>query len=381
MTTRISAALASIIDQDRQALLMRWRQQVRQIPSARKLDIPTLNDHIPILLDELVAGLQEDSDETILDVACSGSAPSHGVQRLQADFDIAEVVAEYNLLRGCINDIADDHGQDLRGKPQRIVNRILDHAIGAAVSSYAEQSARVVRQRREEYLGFVAHDLRTPLNVISLSARVLAADPAVNGDGPNKRMLHALDRNVRQLEALVNKVLDENVHVESDAGVEVVRRDFDLWPMIESLLQDLSPVAREARARIANVVPDELVAHADAALVRRIFQNLIANAIRYSPGGEVEIGARDTGDGSVECWVKDNGEGIPAELIDKVFDTGASDPDRKESMGLGLAIVKQFAEAHGGTVTVASERGAGSTFCFTLPGNGGEAAADADKAG
>jgi two-component system phosphate regulon sensor histidine kinase PhoR len=371
MTISIPVSLASVIRQEKQPLLARWRLQVRQIPSARTLDIPTLNDHIPVLLDELADGLEADSDDSILDLTCSGGAPFHGLQRLENDFDIAEVVAEYNLLRSCINDLADDHGLDLRGKPLRIVNRILDRAIGAAVSSHAERRARDVQQRREEYLGFVAHDLRTPLNVISLAARVLEADKAANGDGPNAKMLHALHRNVRQLEMLVGKVLDENVHIASEIGVKLTLRDFDLWPLVESLVQDLSPLAMKAGTRLVNDMPDDLIAHADASLVRRIFQNLIANAIRYTPDGEVEIGAHAIGDdGSVECWVKDNGEGVPAELVDTVFDRGASDPDREEAMGLGLAIVRQFAEAHGGTVTVQSRPGIGSMFCFTLPGKG-----------
>jgi two-component system phosphate regulon sensor histidine kinase PhoR len=113
-------------------------------------------------------------------------------------------------------------------------------------------------------------------------------------------------------------------------------------------------------------VPDDLDVRADAALIRRIFQNLIANAIRYAPGGEVAVGARLGGDGVVQCWVTDNGAGIPADRIDKVFDVLETDPEH-DGTGLGLAIVKTFVEAHGGTVTVQSVEGQGSTFLFTLP--------------
>ena len=369
MTISIPLSLASVIRQEREPLLARWRLQVREIPSARALDIPTLNDHIPFLLDELADALDADSDQSILDLASNGSAPIHGQQRLENDFDIAEVVAEYNLLRCCIIDLADERGLDLRGRPLHNVNRILDHAIGAAVTSYAERSARDVRQRREEYLAFVAHDLRTPLNVISLAARMLAADKDANGSEPNAQVLHALHGNVRQLETLVQKVLDENVHIASEIGVKVTLRDFDLWPLAESLMQDMVPLAMKAGTRLVNGVPADLVAHADASLVRRILQNLVANAIRYTPNGEVEIGAHAIGeDGSVECWVKDNGEGVPADVVDEVFERGTSDPEREESMGLGLAIVKQFAEAHGGTVSVQSQPGVGSIFSFVLPG-------------
>jgi signal transduction histidine kinase len=104
--------------------------------------------------------------------------------------------------------------------------------------------------------------------------------------------------------------------------------------------------------------------------LRRIFQNLISNAIKYSPRGQVLIGARELeAEGTVECWVTDNGAGISAELLGKVFDKGESDPEQGGT-GLGLAIVKTFAEAHGGTVTGESKEGVGSTFRLSLPTKG-----------
>jgi len=97
-------------------------------------------------------------------------------------------------------------------------------------------------------------------------------------------------------------------------------------------------------------------------------QNLIANAIKYTPRGEVSIGARDLGaETGVECWITDNGEGIPEELLEKVFDKGETDLEKAGGTGLGLAIVKTFIEAHGGKVSVESMKSLGSTFRFSLP--------------
>jgi two-component system, OmpR family, phosphate regulon sensor histidine kinase PhoR len=99
-----------------------------------------------------------------------------------------------------------------------------------------------------------------------------------------------------------------------------------------------------------------------------VFQNLISNAIRYTPRGEVVIGSREvSAEGAVECWVSDNGASIPPDLLEKVFDKGETDPNIAGGTGLGLAIVKTFTEAHGGKVTVKSEEGVGSTFRFSLP--------------
>ncbi len=351
---------------------MRWRGQVRQLASAQHLDVPTLNDHIPELLSEVATALRTHSEETISEAHREASPPAHGLQRVQDGFDIEEVVAEYNILRGCIHDLADENGLTLQGRPFHIVNRVLDQAIGLAVQTYATQRALEVQQRREEYLAFVAHDLRTPLNAISLTSRVLESALRGRTDGADtSRPLKALHRNVQHLEELVRKILDENVHTESDDAVRLQRRSFDLWPFAESLILDMSAVAKIAGTRLVNAVPDELAVYADASQLRRIFQNLIANAIKHTPGGEVVIGARGTDDGGgVECEVSDDGAGIPDALIDRVFDKGETDSETGGA-GLGLAIVKTLTEAHGGTVSVESREGRGATFRFSLPGPSG----------
>ena len=343
--------------------------QVRLLPSARTLDTPTLNDHIPAFLDELAAALRSRSDETIQEVVTAGTPPAHGEQRVHDGFDIVEVVAEYNILRECLHELAESSGLTLQGRSFQIVNRLLDGAIGSAVNTYATQKALEVQRKREEYLAFVAHDLRTPLSAISLAAGVLEVKFA--GEEPTStgvRMVKTLRRNVHHLAALVDKVLEENVNLRTEVGVKLERREFDLWPLVESLVHDLHPVAGTDSTRLVNEVPEDLVAYADADLLKRVFQNLIANAIKYTPRGEVFIAARCLGaKEGVECSVRDTGAGIPAERVAKVFDHFETDPNKVGGLGLGLAIVKTFVEAHDGTVTVESQEGVGSTFHFTLP--------------
>ena len=365
--------LAALIKHEGDALLWRWREQVRQLPSAKHLDVPTLNDHIPTLLEELATALQSSSDETISEALSEGSPPAHGLQRLQDEFDIEEVVAEYNILRGCIHDLAETNGLALQGKAFHILNRVLDGAIGVAVQTFATQRALEVQRRREEYLAFVAHDLRTPLNAISLAGRVLELKLKERADSTETaRMFKALRRNVQHLEDLVGKVIEENTNLKTETGIKLERREIDLWPLVEFLIHDLHPVAGTSSTELVNSIPDDLVVYADASLLRRIFQNLIANAINYTPRGEVVIGAREVGrEKAVEVWVSDRGAGISADRLERVFDNSETDPQKEGGLGLGLAIVKTFVEAHGGEVTVESKEGLGSTFRFTLPGKAG----------
>jgi len=371
MAIDILKELAQLVEHGRDAILTAWRTQVRALPAARDLDVPTLNDHIPHLLGELAIAFRAGSDETIAQALLDGSPPAHGLQRVKDAYDIEEVVAEYNILRGCIHDLAERNGLNLQGKPFRVLNRVFDGAIGSAVQTFATEKAHEVLKRREEYLAFVAHDLRTPLNAISLSARVL--ERLLPGNLPESpqavQMLKTLHRNVQHLEGLVGKVLEENTNLETEVGLKLERREFDLWPLVEALILDLRPVAGTNTTRLTNAVPEDFVAFADATLVRRVLQNLIANAISYTPRGEIVIGAQVAGTaGDVECFVRDNGAGISPERCRTVFDKHETDPDKEGGLGLGLAIVKTFIEAHDGVVSVESKLGVGSTFRFTLPG-------------
>ena len=349
-------------------MLITWREEVAKLPSARHLSVPVLNDHIPMLLEEVAVAFETRSDKSITEALIEGTPEAHGEQRLADGFDIVEVVAEYNILRGCVHDVAEVNGIDLVGKPFHILNRVFDGAIALAVEAFATEQATQVQQRRQEYLAFVTHDLRTPLNAISLATNVL--EGTVPGGSDGARMVDILHRNVGQLQAMVRKVMEESGHMRTGLGVTLEQRHFDLWPLVETLLMELKPPGSTGSTIFSNTVPTDLVVYADASLVRRIFQNLIGNAIIYTPLGEIGIGAQASSlEGMVDCWVSDTGKGIPSHLLDEVFAKGKGDDGRAESSGLGLAIVKLFVEAHGGTVHVESVEGKGCTFRFTLPAN------------
>lgn len=368
MNVRELFDLAAVLRRERETLLAEWRAQVRQLPSARDLDMPTLNDHVPALIDELVEAIESTSDETIPEALLAGSPPAHGIQRQEDGFDIVEVVAEYNILRGCIHEVAERNDVALRGTALHILNRVLDEAIGLAVQTYATHQALEVQRRREEYLAFVAHDLRTPLNAISLAAHVLDRALPKDDNDDAALVLTTLHRNARHLQSLVERVLKETAHVAPDAGMKLERRTFDLWPLVAAVIHDLLPVADTSSTRLVNEVPIGFTVFADAGLLRRIFQNLIANGITYAPRGTVAIGARAfESDGTVECWVRDDGAGIPADRIAHIFEKFETDPSRDDGLGLGLAIAKSFVGAHGGTIDVETGVGAGATFRFSLP--------------
>jgi signal transduction histidine kinase len=132
--------------------------------------------------------------------------------------------------------IAENHGLRVEGMAFHILNRVLDEAIGLAVQTFATERALEVQRRREEYLAFVAHDLRSPLNAISLLAAIL--QPTFSGQGDSAqsaKLLKTLHRNVQRLQSLVEQVLKESDHIRTETGVKLERREFDLWPLYQIL--------------------------------------------------------------------------------------------------------------------------------------------------
>ncbi len=372
MSTENLYELATLIRRERDTLLAEWRHEVRRLAVAYGLDVPTLNDHIPDLLEELADELEAHTEESMVGELKKNSV-IHGLDRLRLGFDVEEVVAEYNALRGVIQDLIERNDLSLRGPVNRTINRVIDMSIGLAVKTYAAQKALEIQQRREEHLAFVAHDLRSPLAAIAMAAQLLQATvPDVASDERAAMLLETMHRNVTRLNSLVVKVVQEEANLKAPVDEKVKRREVKLRELVELLVGDLRPLAEASNLSLINRVPEELMVIADANMLALIFQNLISNAIDYTPNGEVTVGAREVEEsGSVECWVSDNGAGIPAERLEKVFDKLETDPDRKGGMGLGLAIVKQFVEAHGGQVAVESEPGQGSTFRFTIPDKAG----------
>ena len=309
--------------------------------------------------------------ESVLDLQLHDSPKIHGGLRLRAGFDIVEVVAEYNILRELLSNLAERQNVDITGEPNRILNRVIDRAVALAVDTYAKEKALEMQQRREEHLSFLIHDLKTPLSAIHAAGRIL--ETSLAGDTLTGRVGNMLDivrRNALRLNALITTASQEQYNLAASTAeqVKVAHREFDLWPVVQAMIWDLRALVENVPVQIINAVPENCVVYADPVLITQVFQNLLSNAIKYTAKGEITVGASPTEVNKVRCWVRDTGTGIPAERLVKIFEKFETDPAKKGAMGLGLPIVKQIVEAHGGQIFVQSEVGRGSTFSFVLPG-------------
>ncbi|PYS38077.1 MAG: two-component sensor histidine kinase [Acidobacteria bacterium] len=368
------AKLAELIRQQNAELMHLWRNKVQRVSVVRNLDTPEAASHIAALLEDVAAALLKGKNKPLVTLPVDEATEVHGLQRFHQGFNLIEVVADYNALREAIQEFAEANQITVTGRVRAILDRVLDKAIGVAVQTYSEQKALEIQRQREEHLSFIVHDLKTPLSAVSTAAIIL--DRTLSGQCKNERvtrMLEIVQRNTERLHGLISRVIQEQTTVqrtgaESVFAARVEKRHFDLWPLIEELIQDLQPLTEPKRIRVTNDVPPDRSIFADPVLIGQVFQNLLSNAIEYTTDGDIVIGsAVSERDRTVRCWVRDTGKGIPEERLGKVFDKLETDPEKEEGRGLGLAIVKQVVEAHGGLITVVSQLGSGTKFEFTLP--------------
>jgi signal transduction histidine kinase len=323
---------AGIVQEHRDELLEEWRKKVRELPAARNLDNPTLNDHIPHLFDELTLALTSGDTESVLDLQLHESPKIHGGLRLRAGFDIVEVVAEYNILRELLSSLAEREHVDITGDPNRILDRVIDRAVALAVDTYAKERALEIQQRREEHLSFLIHDLKTPLTAIHAAQRIL--EMSLSDDTKTGRigsMLEIVRRNALRLNALITTASQEQYNLATSTAeeIKVAHREFDLWPLVQALTWDLRALIENVPVQIINAVPESCVVYADPVLVTQVFQNLLSNAIKYTQKGDITIGAEQVEVNKIRCSVRDTGTGIPPERLDKIFDKFETDPEAK----------------------------------------------------
>lgn len=358
--------LAEVFATYQEEIIAEWRFRAGELLKSLRMDHAALIDHVPNLVAEITRNLALSHEGTLPAELTRDSPPVHGVQRFYDGLYVGEVVAEYNLLRTAFITVAERHGLYVVGQAARIINHRIDEAVQLAVTAYSAEQARIQKEQHDEHLAFVAHDLRTPLNAVFLLVDELASclDPGAHAGADE--VLEILRRNLRQLAELVKHVMDTNAEPAAlGNSFHPALRRFDLWPLVQRLLVDLRPVSAKGGIIVVNEIPRGLPICADAGLLSQVFQNLLSNAFKYAPSGRVTLSARDDA-GTVTCTVRDNGAGIPPEMLPKVFDKLASDP-ATEGKGLGLTIVKQIVEAHGGTVLAESILGEGATFTFTIP--------------
>jgi PAS domain S-box-containing protein len=228
------------------------------------------------------------------------------------------------------------------------------------------REAEALTRAKDEFLAMLGHELRNPLGTITNALGVL--DRLV-ADGDVRRLLGIIGRQTSHLGRLVDDLLD--VARVTSGKIELRRQPLDLRALAEGCLDALTQAGR-TRHHAITVEGPPLRVSGDPARLEQVVSNLLDNALKYTPaGGQVTVRIEQI-DGDVVLRVRDSGEGIRADLLDRIFDLFVQEPqalDRtRGGLGLGLTLVRRLVELHGGSVAAASEGpGRGSEFSIRLP--------------
>lgn len=219
---------------------------------------------------------------------------------------------------------------------------------------------------KDEFLAMLSHELRNPLSPIVTALEIIR----MRGEHPAERELAIVQRQVNHLVRLVEDLLDVSRIIRG--RMELRKQRVVVHEVMTKAVEMVSVLLEQRSHQLAVDVPLDLALTVDPLRLAQIAANLLSNAARYTPqGGRIWLKAWEA-DGMAHLSVRDNGRGIPPELLPRLFELfyqGKRGHDRAEGgLGIGLALVKSFVEAHGGRVEARSEGpGKGAEFVVQLP--------------
>ena len=224
-----------------------------------------------------------------------------------------------------------------------------------------------VEKLKSDFIAIASHELRTPLGVILGYAAILKED----ADQATSEHAAAVLNSALRMRALIEDMTNMNMMRVGSAELAVSQQA--LQPILEAAYEEMRPLIEAKGQQVSrHVAPEQLLANVDAPKMMMALTNLLNNAMRFTPGGgRIELGLERHG---AEAWlrVRDNGVGLPADQLERVFDQFYQVEHhmtrRHEGMGLGLSIVRAVVRAHNGRVWAESAgRDQGATFTIALP--------------
>jgi heavy metal sensor kinase len=252
---------------------------------------------------------------------------------------------------------------------QRLDLRLPDDEVGRLAYTFDEMIARLDEafRRQRQFTADASHELRTPMTVIK--GQIEVALQRERDPQAYRRVLQAVNEEVDRMIRLVGSLL---TLARADAGqIPIALEPVSLPDVVGAAIEQVRPLAGQRRVDLQISSSRPVTLRADDDLVLQLLLNLLDNAIKYTAaGGEVTVGWNADGR-DVELWVRDTGSGIAQEhlphLFDRFYRVDKARSRAEGGTGLGLSICRWIAEAHGGSISVDSSLGKGSTFTVWLP--------------
>jgi PAS domain S-box-containing protein len=237
-----------------------------------------------------------------------------------------------------------------------------------------EQAARVEAEAalrtRDRFLSVAAHELKTPLTALRGYTDILRrrAEREHTLSERDQRAVRVIDAQAKRLHGLIDSLLDiGRIHA---GGFSVELKPLDLGGLVRRLVEELQPTLEQHTIHLEHPA-DALVVAGDAARLEQVVQNLLQNALKYSPsGGPVQVRVHRQDDRAL-LLVSDQGVGIPeaaqAHIFEQFYRAANVEEEGVQGMGIGLYVTKEILALHGGEISVVSHEGEGSTFTVSLP--------------
>ncbi|PKA69601.1 phospho-acceptor domain-containing protein [Pseudomonas baetica] len=371
--------LAEFIVQHVDTIVDHWEVFAKDISADQALDRTTLRDHAKSILLAAASDMGKAQSASEQAAKAKGEGPektpsldeaaaSHGELRHTVGFDLVQMTSEFRHLRACVIGLWVESLQspDMHYFQDLIrFNEAIDEALAESTAAYAEQ----VDRSRDIFLAILGHDLRAPLQAVSLSSEMLLRKSKLEGDALTCAV--NIKQSTRHMAAMVGDLL------------ELVRSRLGKSLPIEPAPMDLADAARAAIAEACAGNPEcdptlkiegDTRGTWDAGRLDQLLQNLIGNALQHgSDLRELIVTLRGDAD-TVQLSVHNYGTPIPVEAIGTIFDPLVRSANEtlgqpSTSLGLGLFIVKEVVNAHGGTINVSSSEADGTLFSVVLPRN------------
>jgi signal transduction histidine kinase len=233
----------------------------------------------------------------------------------------------------------------------------------------ANSELKEVNTSKNRFISILAHDLKNPIGSIANMLTVITEGININSNETSESRLKVVANSAQSTYGLLEELL-------SWERAQSGRTTFnpEIQPLIticDTVCENVSLTASNKNIKISNFDLEEIRAYADKEMLHAVLRNLVSNAIKFTPhNGLINVSAQDTGT-EVLITVSDNGVGMDAETISKLFDVAhhvtTEGTDNEKGTGLGLLLCKELVETHGGKIWVESEFDNGSEFKFTLP--------------
>jgi signal transduction histidine kinase len=278
------------------------------------------------------------------------------------DWDGSPVVREWTKLRRDGNPIPTQVAITARSGPDGEITGLLFVATDLT-------AARARAALQDQFITLISHELRTPLSSILGYLELIEDDPDQPLSDEQRRHLATVERNAHRLLRLVSDLLF-TAQVQS-GQFSLITTELELAPIVAATRDSLTPAAAAQSITLETSVPDGLVVSADGGRLGQALDNLVGNALKFTPaGGTVTVTTRQD-DEWITVDVRDTGIGIPADelkwLFGQFFRASTATRAAVPGVGLGLSITRAIATAHGGDIDVQSTPGVGTTFSLRLP--------------